>query len=210
MAALMIGCVVLLFLQSLRLAPARRARQQAIAALCNQRGFLPGVIGSDYELLGAIAPSWLTNSYSLNGVGIADFTRPVGKTTEYFSVLVFTVAGVNMPHVSVTRHGQGLTIGGPPSVEMESIDFDQRFTVRAKDRRSAVMLLDPGMMQLLLDSELVNFSMVGDRVVAYIDREAEPSHQAGEPVEFVKLFRFLDGFLPRVPELLRTEYAAAN
>ena len=206
----MIGCAVLLFLQSRRLAPDRRARQQAIAALCTQRGFLPGFIASDYELLGDFAPTWLTNSYSYNGVGIADFTRPAGKATEYFSFLVFTVAGVKLPYVSVTRHGQGLTIGGPPTVEMESIDFDQRFVVKARDRRSAVMLLDPGMMQLLLDCRLVNFSMVGDRVLAFIDREAEPSHGPSDPVEFVKLFTFLDGFLARVPELLRTEYAAAN
>lgn len=95
-------------------------------------------------------------------------------------------------------------------MEMESIDFDQRFAVRSKDRRSAVMLLDPGMMQLLLDCELVNFNMLGDRVLAYIDREAEPSHQPGDPVEFVKLFSFLDGFRARVPELLRTDYAAAT
>jgi hypothetical protein len=162
-------------------------------------------------MLGPFAPNWLTNAFSNNGVGVADFMRPAGKNTEFFSVLVFKVAGVNIPYVSATRRGLGaLMIGGAPAVELESIDFDQRFTVRAKDRRSAVMLLDPGMMQLLLDCEQVNFSMVGDGVLAFINRAHEGSHKPGDPVEFEQLFRFLDGFNARVPELLRTEYAAAT
>lgn len=108
------------------------------------------------------------------------------------------------------RQARAQAIGGPPTVEQESIVFDERFIVRAKDRRSAVMLLDPGMMQLLLDCEPVNFDMVGDKVLAFINRAAEPAHQPSEPVEFEQLFRFWDGFLPRVPELLRAEYAAAQ
>jgi hypothetical protein len=71
-----------------------------------------------------------------------------------------------------------------------------------------VMLLDPGMMQWLLDCEEVSFDMAGDRVLAFINRAAEPKHQPTEPVEFEMLFKFLDGFVPRVPQLLRSEYAA--
>jgi hypothetical protein len=101
-----------------------------------------------------------------------------------------------------------MVVGGPPTLELESIDFDERFTVKAKDRRSAVMLLDPSMMQLLLDCEEVNFNMVGDKVLAYINRLSETGHKPTEPIEFEPLFRFLDGFVSRVPALLRSEYAA--
>jgi hypothetical protein len=104
----------------------------------------------------------------------------------------------------------GPVLGGPPTLEMESTEFDKQFVVKASDRRSAVMLLDPGMMQLLLDCEEVSFDLVGDKVLAYINRAAEASHQPIEPVEFEMLFKFLDGFIPRVPELLRSEYAAAQ
>jgi hypothetical protein len=38
--------------------------------------------------------------------------------------------------------------------------------------------------------------MVGDKVLASADREAEPTHQPGKPVEFEMLFRFWDGFCP--------------
>jgi len=71
------------------------------------------------------------------------------------------------------------------------------------------MLLDPGIMQLLLDCADVNFDMVADKVLAFINRAAEPSHRPSEPVELEMLFRFWDGFVARVPGLLRSEYPAA-
>ena len=95
-------------------------------------------------------------------------------------------------------------------MELESIDFDKQFTVRAKDRRSAVMLLDPGMMQWLLDCDHVSFVMIGDRVLASINRATEPHHNPSEPVEFELLFKFYDGFLARLPAILRSEYAAMD
>jgi hypothetical protein len=56
----------------------------------------------------------------------------------------------------------------------------------------------------------VSFDMEGARVLAYINRTHERAHQADEPVEFELLFKFWDGFLARLPELLRSEYAAAE
>ena len=206
-------CVILIIVIARLRGPMEKARHNALAALCAQRGFEPGAATGDFPLLGNIDRSWLSNSFLSpdHGVAVADFTRPEGKTAQFYSVVSFTVAGVNMPGVSVMRRGLGaLMMGGPSTVELESIDFDERFTVKAKDRRSAVMLLDPGMMQLLLDCEHVNFAMVGDRVLAYVNRESESRHKPTDPIEFEQLFRFLDGFVARLPELLRTEYAAAN
>jgi hypothetical protein len=70
------------------------------------------------------------------------------------------------------------------------------------------MLLDPGVMQLLLDCADVNLDMVGDKALAYVNRAAEQAHKPSEPVEFEMLFRFVDGFVARVPDLLRTEYGS--
>lgn len=208
-----LGVSILVAVVLRRQAPLRLARQRAIATLCAGRGLVPGAVPGDFAMLGRVAPEWLTNSYSSadHQVSVADLIQPAGKSWAYFSVLAFTVAGVNLPYVAVTRRSLStMLIGGPPAVELESIDFDQRFTVRARDRRSAVMLLDPGMMQLLLDCELVNFDMVGDRVLAYVNRTAEPAHQPADPAEYVQLFKFFDGFAARVPPLLLTEYGAAS
>ncbi len=203
--------MILIVVQSRRLPALRLARQKAIAALCVQRGLVPDDVSGDFAMLGAFAPRWLTNSFSStdHGVALADFIRPADKSTQFFTVMAFGVAGVNMPYVAVTRPGE-TAVGGPPKLELESIEFDQRFTVKAKDRRSAVMLLDPGMMQLLLDCEQVNFYMAGDKVLAFINRAAEPAHQPTEPVEFEQLFKFYDGFIARMPELLHSEYAATQ
>jgi hypothetical protein len=207
-----LGCALIILVAFRRQAPLQRARQQAIAAMCTQRGLVPGAAPRDFAIIGNFNIRQLTNSFSSpdHGLAVADYVRPAGKSVELFSLLAFTVAGVNMPYVSVTRRDLGILIlGGPPAVELESIDFDQRFTVRAKDRRSAVMLLDPGVMQLLLDCADVNFDMVGDKALAYVNRAREPAHRPSEPVEFEMLFRFVDGFVTRVPELLRSEYGAA-
>ncbi len=194
-----------------RQAPLLRVRQQAIAALCAQRGLVPGVAPGDFAILGKIDHRLLTNSFSSadRAVAVADYTRPAGEHTQFFTLLAFSAIGLDVPYVSVTRRDLGtIMLGGPPTLELESIDLDKRFTVRAKDRRCAVMLLDPGVMQLLLDCGDVNFDMAGDEVLAYINRAAEPAHRPGEPVEFEMLFEFWDGFVTRVPELLRSEYPA--
>ncbi len=207
-----LGCAVVIFVLFRRQAPLLRARQLAIAAMCTQRGLVPGAAPGDFAILGNFNIRQLTNSFSSpdHGLAVADYIRPAGKSVELFSLLAFTVAGLNMPYVSVTRRDLGiLMLGGPPAVELESIDFDQRFTVRAKDRRSAVMLLDPGVMQLLLDCADVNFDMVGGKALAYVNRAREAAHRPSEPVEFEMLFRFVDGFVTRVPELLRSEYGAS-
>jgi hypothetical protein len=211
--AVVLGATVALLVAGKRLRPLIQARQRAIAALCSGRGLTPNTGSADFALLGRIADRWLTNSYASpdHSVAVADFTRPAGRSMVYFTVIAFEVAGVNVPFMSVTRRGVGgVTLGGPPAVELESIDFDQRFEVKARDSRSAVMLLDLPMLQFLLDCETVNFDMVGNKVLAYIDRAAEPAHRPAEPVEFELLLRFMDGFTGRVPALLRSEYAAEH
>ena len=192
-----------------QVAPLERARRQAIAALCTQRGLVAGAVPSDFALLGRINPRFLSNAFSSpdQRLAIADFVIPAGKNTQFFTLLSFTVAGLNVPDVAVTvRTLPGPVLGGPPTVELESVEFEKRFIVKAKDRRSAVMLLDPGMMQLLLDCEPVSFDIAGGAVLASINRANERRHRAAAPVEVAMLFKFRDGFVARVPELLLSEY----
>jgi hypothetical protein len=209
LSVILVGVAV--FIASRRLAPLMRARGQAIAALCAARGLMPDTGSGDFAILGHIDSRVLSNCFSSpdHRVTITDFVRTAGKHTQFFTLLSFTVAGLNVPYVAVARRNliAGPALGGPPPLELESTEFDKRFMVNAKDRRSAVMLLDPGMMQFLLECEEVSFDMAGDKVLAFINRGVEPKHQPTEPVEFERLFKFFDGFGPHLPELVRTEYA---
>jgi uncharacterized protein DUF3137 len=207
-------CAVIIFVLVRRLAPLQKARRQAMAAMCAQRGLVPSGanLSRDFSMLSSIERTGLRNAFSTpdGGVAAADLIRSEGKSEAFFSVLSFTVGGVNMPTVSVDPRNMFTTavVGGEPTLELESDEFDKRFVVRAKDRRSAVMLLDPGMMQWLLDCDHVSFVMIGDRVLASINRATEPAHNPSEPVEFELLFKFWDGFMARLPSILRSEYAA--
>ena len=61
---------VLIVVATRRMRPLERARGQAIAALCAQRGLPPGVGSGEFAMLGRIDPRWLTNAYSfLDGFG---------------------------------------------------------------------------------------------------------------------------------------------
>jgi hypothetical protein len=203
---LVVSIVVLMLVR--RAAPAQQARGQAIAALCTQRGLAPGVVSapSPIQLRGLMNPFSSADGKVVAG----DAVRSEGKQVELFSLLSFTIDGVNVPRVTVLRQGRrSLVDAWGPVLELESGDFDKRFAVIATDRRSAVMLLDQGMIQWLLDCDNVSFEMIGARVLAFVDRAGEPAHPPAQPVEFELLFKFWDGFVPRVPPLLRSEYAAA-
>jgi hypothetical protein len=208
-------CAVIVLVLVRRLAPLQKARRQAMAAMCAQRGLVPsGNLARDFPMLSSIERTGLRNAFSSpdGGVAAADLIRSEGKSAAFFSVLSFTVPGVNIPMVSVDPRNvfTRAVVGGAPTLELESDEFDKQFVVRAKDRRSAVMLLDPGMMQWLLDCDHVSLVMIADRVLASVNRATEPSHNPSEPVEFELLFKFYDGFVARLPAILRSEYGAVD
>ncbi|HXN78898.1 MAG TPA: hypothetical protein VN965_09035 [Candidatus Dormibacteraeota bacterium] len=205
----------LLFVGARRAAVQQKARTSAIAALCAQRGLTTGPVHQPGHVTvqNPFLLHGLVNAFSSPDGSVVggDTSRGDSRHIQFFSVLEFTVAGLNVPRLAALRIGQNSIIDvWGPVLELESTDFDKQFAVIAKDRRSAVMLLDQGMMQWLIDCELVSFEMIGDRVVAFLDRAAEPPHQPSEPVEFELLFKFYDGFVNRVPSLLRSEYAATG
>ena len=93
------------------------------------------------------------------------------------------------------------------------------------------MLLDEQMIQWLLDCEEVGFEIGTDRVVALVRRRAEPTYQPtlgpgflllgqshepysnprkADPVELGLLFKFWDGFVAKLPALLRTEFPSSS
>ena len=128
-----------------------------------------------------------------------------GETKVGFTLMMFPFLNLNLPWLSVTRNGEvdvATSLQGQ-RVQFESIDFDNRFTVRSNDRRSAVMLIDQGMMQWLLDCDHLIFQVWGGLVFAYVKRQAV---QTADPVELELLFRFYDGLPAHIPEIVHSAF----
>lgn len=124
-----------------------------------------------------------------------------------FAVMMFTVPGLNIPYVAVSRKGRfKLATGGlGQPVETESIDFTARFRIQTDDQRAAVMLIDQAMMQFLIDCDRVSFQISGPIAYAIINRTDLNSKQA---TDLALLLKFRDAFAAHIPELVRSEFGA--
>lgn len=186
----------------------RRTRDQAIAALCSQRGMWPvGDARSPFlpQMLPLVEPrchnTFATPDWSLWFSEVGD------KGPSVFAVLMFSVPELNLPYVAVARKGQvAVPLGAHGlAVQLESIDFTERFQIHADDPRAAVMLVDQGMMQWLLDCDRVSFQITGPLVSAIVKRQNEAPAQ---PAELQLLLQFRDGFAAHVPQLVHGEFPA--
>lgn len=186
-------------------------QQQAIATLCAQRGMVPNPIN-----LGGIFHRMFENSFASpdGSTWIRDVWSDGPRMERIpYSMLTLTISGVNLPYVGVVRKRD---ISVPLITQghewtLESIDFDDRFRVSADDHRAAVMLLDQGMMQWLLDCDQVSFAMGGNHMSAAVNRNSgSADRQSQGLVEFDLLFKFGDGFVSRIPAIVRKEYAAGG
>ena len=187
----------------------RRRRDQAITAICMQRGmlrvedvrlpFLPQML----PLAGPV----LHNTYATPDMSLwfSDVGDRSGPST--FAVLMFGIQELNLPYIGVARKGQvDVPLGARgQTVQLESIDFTDRFQIHADDPRAAVMLIDQGMMQWLLDCDRVSFQVSGPLVSAMVKRRDQNSAQ---PIELELLLQFHDGFAAHVPQLVHTEFPA--
>jgi hypothetical protein len=193
-----------------------RGRAAAMATLCDQRRMLPMPDTSPF-----FKPMSLPVGFKAKYVNtfaapnrerfpwisdIQDGVRSsVTDSRNDWTLMTFLVPDLNLPYIAVTRNGDIVAVGAQSRpVHFESIDFDNRFSVRADDRRFAVMLIDQGMMQWLLDFDRVNFQISGPLVSAYV-RQRHPD--SAEPLEVEMLFRFCDGLAAHIPQIVRSEYA---
>jgi hypothetical protein len=190
---------------------AASARYQKMLAICAAHGGAPGPVDMPgvFNLVGFGFRFGLSNEFT----NAADFSSRQEERTLFFTLVPARFPGMNMPLVAVTRKGlPGTPMWGPDRIEVESIEFTQRFTVTANDRRLAFMLLDLPMIQWILDCAEVNFALLGDGLVAYayrgdrggpVFKPGEPSPVAGDGSELELLYKFVDGFGERIPALLR-------
>jgi hypothetical protein len=196
----------------------RDSRYKAMLALCAVNGLVPGPIqvSTDFVLTASGKRRGFEGQFS----NAADFWFREDKSTEYFTIMTATFPGIRTPHVVVSRkNASGDELWGLNKVELESIDFTNEFSIRAEDPRSAVMLLDPEMMQWLMDCADVSFELSGEKMLAYVYRpddsgDWQPSLAAlraprhVDPTELELLLKFVAGFGQRIPPLLRTDFAA--
>ncbi len=129
------------------------------------------------------------------------------KDGSAFALMMFSAGGLNIPYVAVARKGAvavPLSAQGQP-VQLESVDFADRFEIRADDPRAAVMLVEQGMMQWLLDLNEVSFQVIGPLVTAVV-KKRRSAKRALADVEL--LLEFHDGFGAHLPQLTLIEYPA--
>jgi hypothetical protein len=196
---------------------AASARYQRMVAICAAHGGVPGPVDLPgmFQLAGALgALGGLSNQFT----NAADLTSRQEKRTLFFTFVTARFPGLDMPPVHVTRKGlPGTPIWGLNRIEVESIQFSQRFIVTAQDQRLAFMLLDLPMLQWILDCAEVSFGLMGDGLMASVYRgdsggglfkPGEPAPVGGDGSELELLYKFVEGFGQRIPALLRTEFAA--
>lgn len=189
----------------------------AIASVFAQRGMIhtSGRIpfGGKWSVLGGIE---LNAFGSPDGLWFAVELPSAGLQNYLPWTLTRTIPGLNLPSVAARRkdvEGLGRTQGHPPlavqgdPLQFESIDFDDRFDVWSVDRRAGAMLIDQGMMQWLLDCDRVSFEVHGDKLSAVIRLAGADS---GAATQLELLFGFCQGFVARVPDVVRSEFAAAR
>lgn len=219
-ALILAGLIAVWTIQAVVNIRRRRAvnhRLVAISEFCGRRGmsrvddnatmFVPEMLG----MLGAVySNSFATPDRTLWFSEIRDRqNRNAQERGNRYGVLLFTADGLNIPYVAVARKGvvnMPTYVGGTrQSVGLESIDFNDRFRIQADDPRAAVMLVDLGMMQWLMDLDQVSFQISGPLVRAIV--KASPKIE-GVPAELDLLFRFRDGFAAHIPQLTLNEYPA--
>jgi hypothetical protein len=195
---------------------AASARYQKMLAICAVHGGAPGPVDMPgvFNIAGVGFLFGLSNQFT----NAADISSRQEKRTLFFTLVTARFPGIDMPLVAVTRKGlPGTPMWGPDRIEVESIEFTQRFIITANDKRLAFMLLDLPMIQWILDCAEVNFAMLGNGLVAYVYRgdrggplfkPGEPSPVTGDGSELELLYKFVDGFGERIPAVLRAGFAA--
>jgi hypothetical protein len=123
-----------------------------------------------------------------------------GRTTKSYRTFSCATALIGGGWPPLTIHGQGLldkvvdTLG-LPDIDFESEEFNRTFTVRCEDRKFAVTLIDPQMMELLLSTRgEVEFELRGRWLLAWTSR-IEPRLMPG-------LLRVAEQFVARIPKVV--------
>jgi hypothetical protein len=99
------------------------------------------------------------------------------RTHRHFTCVMAQVDGA-WPEVAITREGvleKALGFVGLKDIELESDEFNRRFSLRSPDRRFAVALVDAGMIDFLLSTEARFAFFVKGRWVLLVSDPVAPA-----------------------------------
>ncbi len=113
----------------------------------------------------------------------------------HWSTCALAQAGGSWPALQITHQGlleKAIDLAQGDPIRFESEEFNQTFHVSCEDRRFASALIDPQMMQFLLETKgLVSFATLGRYVLLTCPQ--------GDPVEMSILLGLADAFVHKVP-----------
>lgn len=211
-ASVFLGFGALQLILSVFRLPGRLRHDKATYDLCAQRGmwpadnFRPPNMPDMLPLIQAgFRNTFATPDMSLWYSEVRDSGSALSSTSV--AMLMFEVDGLNLPYVAAARKGDVSVLPRARGQEVgfESIDFMSCFEIRADDPRAAVMLIDQGMMQWLLDLDRVSFQISGPLVSALVNRRRNRVRNA---TELELLLQFRDGFAAHVSAVVRMGFPA--
>jgi hypothetical protein len=125
--------------------------------------------------------------------------------TEHYTCATLELPGAWFPHIELERESllsRAKGALGFRDVQFESDAFNRAWHVRCEDKRFAYALVDPGVMEFLLDLQGFRFELNGDAMFAVHDRL--------DPEDFLSLHRALLAFRARLPAVATELYPGAD
>jgi hypothetical protein len=140
-------------------------------------------------------------------LGDYEYTVQEGKRreTRRFSFALFRLPYPAVPDLAIRREHLGdklLGAIGFDDIDFESEEFSRRFHVKSPDKRFAYAVVDPRMMEFLLDDEPPRVLLHHGECLVYVSER-----RRWKPEEFRQYFDWGRDFLARWPEHLRRELA---
>ncbi len=136
---------------------------------------------SDVDLFNTGGDAYITDCYRTNKVFMYNFRRPAVVSTDYgrkedqsiptwFIVFDFRL-GKNFEPITIFNKRDSRkfkVIHGKPSITTESNQFNNRYLIYGKNRKTVLEILDPIVMSVLLDCrEDINFEIAENRLLVY-------------------------------------------
>ena len=121
--------------------------------------------------------------------------------TYRFSYLIVDLPYLSMPDLLVRREGVFDKIAGVfgfDDIDFESVEFSRRFFVKSPDKRFAYDVIDPRMMEFLLETAPPCVDIEHARVCLSDGRKR------WEPAEFRSQFAWVSSFFDRWPEHVKS------
>ncbi len=125
-----------------------------------------------------------------------EFTTRQGPSPVHLIALALPVA---LPELTVSKDS---VLPGVSDIELESQAFNERFRVQADDQRFASAVLQPRMMEWLLQNPGLQWHLAGGTLVSWGYGEVAPT-------DVLARLEAMAGVIDRIPPLVLTDYGVS-